>query len=104
MTWSRARTPTSSAAARSRSVRSTSSALVEGALLLQVVLGIKILVSETRYTPGTTFVVPRYGDLNIIGQHATVCRYFTGRGFKTDVEFGSPTNMIGDGSCPFLDR
>ncbi len=79
-------------------------ALVAGALLLQVVLGIKILVSETRYTPGTTFVVPRYGDLNIIGQHATVCRYFTGRGFKTDVEFGSPTNMIGDGSCPFLDR
>lgn len=64
----------------------------------------RMLVSETKVEPGRSYVVEDYGDLGKNTQASLVCRYFTGRGFKTTVFWYAPGGFFGRDSCPFLHR
>lgn len=72
------------------------------AILLLLVSGNRILVSEKRVVPGETYVVPEWGDLGRASQAQLVCRYFTGRNITTNVLWYSPNNIMGRDQCPFL--
>lgn len=65
---------------------------------------VRILVSETKVQPGTTFVDPEFGDLGKEGQASLVCRYFTGRSVRTHAYWYSPNNMFGKDQCAFFTR
>lgn len=71
-------------------------------VLLLLVTGNRVLVSEKRVEPGETYVVPEWGDLGKESHAQLVCRYFTGRSFSTNVLWYSPNNIIGRDQCPFL--
>lgn len=59
----------------------------------------RMLVWETKVTPGDTYVV-RGHDLGRSSQPQLVCRYFTGVDVVTQVMDYAPS--AGSGSCPFL--
>ena len=65
--------------------------------------GKRVLVSETKVTPGEHFVVPDHGDLGSNKQASLVCRYFTGRSILTTVFWFSSNNIMGRDQCPFID-
>ena len=60
----------------------------------------RMLVWETKATPGDTYVVEGHGDLGKSQQPSLVCRYFTGFDVVTKVVPYQPA--AGNGSCPFL--
>lgn len=60
----------------------------------------RLLVWETKVTPGDTHVVKGIGDVGKSKQPSLVCRYFTGVDVVTQVIAYQPA--AGSGSCPFL--
>jgi len=60
----------------------------------------RMLVWETKVTPGDSYVVEGHGDLGKSQQPSLVCRYFTGVDVITKVVPYQPS--AGQGSCPFL--
>jgi hypothetical protein len=60
----------------------------------------RMLVWETKVTPGDSYVVEGHGDLGKSKQPSLVCRYFTGVDVVTKVIPYRPSS--GQGSCPFL--
>ena len=61
----------------------------------------RLLVWETKVTPGDTYVVEGFGDLGKSKQPSLVCRYFTGVDVVTKVIAYQPAS--GRGGCPFLE-
>ncbi len=59
----------------------------------------RLLVWETKVTPGDTYVV-KGADIGKSQQPQLVCRYFTGVDVVTKVMTYQPSS--GSGSCPFL--
>jgi hypothetical protein len=60
----------------------------------------RMLVWETKVTPGDTYVVEGHGDLGKSKQPSLVCRYFTGVDVITKVIAYQPS--AGSTGCPFL--
>ncbi len=71
-------------------------------VMLLLVTGHRVLISERRVNPGDTHVVAEWGDLGKAEQPQLVCRYFTGRSIKTNVLWYSANNIMGRDECPFL--
>jgi hypothetical protein len=72
-------------------------------LLLEVTLliaGQRVLINQTLVQPGTSYVVPGYGDVGKSAQGSLVCRYFTGRNFTDNVLWYSDNNVTGRDECP----
>lgn len=60
----------------------------------------RLLLWETKVTPGDTYVVQGHGDLGKSKQPSLVCRYFTGVDVVTKIIPYQPSG--GSASCPFL--
>lgn len=67
-----------------------------------LVLGKRVLVFETKVSPGERYVVPVYGNLGEAQQPSLVCRYFTGRSILISVFWYSSENILGKDQCPFI--
>jgi hypothetical protein len=60
----------------------------------------RLLLWETKVTPGDTYVVEGHGDLGKSKQPSLVCRYFTGVDVVTKVMAYQPSS--GQHGCPIL--
>jgi hypothetical protein len=62
----------------------------------------RLLVWETKVSPGETYVIAGHGNVGDGKQASLVCRYFTGRSVVVRVYWYSPNNVLGRDQCPFL--
>ncbi len=67
-----------------------------------LVLGFRVLVSETRVEPGQTYIVEGWGNVGAAQAPSLVCRYFTGRSVRPHVLWYSANNIMGADQCPFI--
>lgn len=71
--------------------------LVEGFLFFT---GWRLLLTETRSTPGQVLVVEGFGDLGVMSEPKLVCKFFNGRRVLMRVYHFSPNAILGRDACP----
>ena len=76
---------------------------IVAAILVLLVTGKRVLVSEYHVAQGDTFFVEGWGNVGGGSQDSLVCRYFTGRSITTRVLWYSPANIFGRDQCLFID-
>jgi len=92
---------------RSTSLKAISLVVIGILVLLEaglLVSGSRILISEKLVSPGEHYTVEDWGDLGRAAQAQLACKFFTGRGTKTNVYWYSASNVMGRDSCPFVWR
>lgn len=85
-----------------RQVSAVFAGIAIAASLALLVSGRRVLIWETKVTPGDRYVISEYGDLGAAQQASLVCRYYTGRSVLTSVHWYSSNGLMGKDQCPFL--